>query len=645
MEIKLKGLTKIFPGNPKKHIKDTVAVSNLDLTVPDGQLVGLLGPSGCGKSTTLYMISGLQIPTSGEVWFGEEEVTNLSPEKRGIGLVFQNYALYPHMTIFKNVEFPLTNLKVEVPLVRFYNFKYVYEYTLNEDDHVEGILRSVKSLLNKIGLNNKDFKISHTLEGNDFVLTVDILNTSEKNADIFEANFGKIIDASLVNTEKVQTSDALFDAVLKYKATDISSEDKIVEGCIDAEIDYEFTDAKLEEAKAFFKRSNIKVNLISSYVNVNQIHCLVDFKANGAVLEGNQDAIKEFFNTSVIDFKIKKTITKKFRSQFSTAIKKYNTQFANEKGKAITLKNFGDVTVYDNHGQTEVFFKVKKILKEELSTIREYLLETLKLELIDEKVTPSVTYRKLNKTERNDIVRETARLVQIEEYLERKPSQLSGGQQQRVAIARALVKKPKVLLLDEPLSNLDARLRLQTREEIRRIQQETGITTVFVTHDQEEAMSISDQILVMKQGVEQQIDKPQNVYDNPKNLFVAQFLGTPQINVFRGEVKNEKIFIGSSMIGDAKDVKNQEVFVAIRPEGFTVGDLSSDEGLRCQINQIQVLGRDISILAKNENALDGTLRAIISNESATLNGEVNLKVKPNKCFIFDNETQERIYLK
>ena len=99
MEIKLKNLTKVFPGNPKKHIRDTVAVNNLNIDIPDGKLVGLLGPSGCGKSTTLYMLSGLQLPTSGEVWFGDEEVTNLSPEKRGIGLVFQNYALYPHMGI------------------------------------------------------------------------------------------------------------------------------------------------------------------------------------------------------------------------------------------------------------------------------------------------------------------------------------------------------------------------------------------------------------------------------------------------------------------------------------------------------------------------------------------------------------------
>src|SRR5574344_1936344 len=157
MEIRIKNLTKIFPGDGKRHIRDTVAVKDLDFTVPDGKLVGLLGPSGCGKSTTLYMISGLQTPTSGEVWFGDQEVTNLSPEKRGIGLVFQNYALYPHMTIYKNIEFPLTNLKVEVPLVTFFDFSLDYDYVLAADDVVPGIEKSVVSLLYKSGLKRYQY--------------------------------------------------------------------------------------------------------------------------------------------------------------------------------------------------------------------------------------------------------------------------------------------------------------------------------------------------------------------------------------------------------------------------------------------------------------------------------------------------------
>ncbi|MDY6429738.1 MAG: ATP-binding cassette domain-containing protein, partial [Bacilli bacterium] len=113
MEIRINGLTKVFPGNPKKNIPDTVAVGDFNVTVEDGTLMGLLGPSGCGKSTTLYMISGLKQPTDGEIWFGDEDVTHLAPEKRGIGLVFQNYALYPHMTVYNNVKFPLSNLRVE----------------------------------------------------------------------------------------------------------------------------------------------------------------------------------------------------------------------------------------------------------------------------------------------------------------------------------------------------------------------------------------------------------------------------------------------------------------------------------------------------------------------------------------------------
>ena len=225
MKVTLEHLWKIFP-NRVKGGADVIAVNDFDFEIPDGKLIGLLGPSGCGKSTTLNLISGLEKPSKGKIYFGEDDVTDLPPENRGVGLVFQNYALYPHMTVRQNIMFPLENLKGEQRMTK--------------------------------------------------------------------------------------------------------------------------------------------------------------------------QAMQE---------------------------------------KAL----------------------------------------------------------------------EAAKLVQIEELMDRKPSELSGGQQQRVAIARALVKVPRVLLLDEPLSNLDARLRLQTREEIKRIQQETGVTTVFVTHDQEEAMSISDMIVVMKKGVVHQM--------------------------------------------------------------------------------------------------------------------------------------------
>ena len=250
--------------------------------------------------------------------------------------------------------------------------------------------------------------------------------------------------------------------------------------------------------------------------------------------------------------------------------------------------------------------------------------------------------KKLPKDKIREKVMAMAEKVELsEEQLKKKVSQLSGGQQQRVAIARALVKLPRVLLLDEPLSNLDARLRLQTREEIRRIQQETQITTIFVTHDQDEAMSISDMIVVMKDGIVQQIGKPQNVYDDPVNLFVAKFLGTPPINVFSGEVKNEQLYIGSEAVLSTPGVSDQPVHVGIRPEGFI---LKEDGPLSCDLVRLEVMGRDVSIVSTHEKSQNVTIRSIIdADEGKSLpTGKVHFGLKPAKVFLFCTDTEERI---
>ena len=227
-------------------------------------------------------------------------------------------------------------------------------------------------------------------------------------------------------------------------------------------------------------------------------------------------------------------------------------------------------------------------------------------------------------------------------YCNAKPRQLSGGQKQRVAIARALVKRPRVLLLDEPLSNLDARLRLRTREEIKRIQRETGITTVFVTHDQEEAMSISDRIVVMKAGVVQQIGKPQEVYDAPVNLFVARFLGTPPINVFEGRVADGALYIGNDRVLDAPGQPNRAVWVGVRPEGFLP---DAEGGLHCALTGTEVMGRDTSIIATHPAAQSQTIRAIINADTCPplTAGEVHFSLKPHKVLVFDRETEERVF--
>ncbi|HAR47963.1 MAG TPA: hypothetical protein DCX39_01185 [Firmicutes bacterium] len=338
----------------------------------------------------------------------------------------------------------------------------------------------------------------------------------------------------------------------------------------------------------------------------------------------------------------------KFLSTNTVITNVVNKKFVNDFKQIIKTKGirYSDLKIYFDGKNTRVFFKLKQASKEITDEIVKELTDNLSLSDVKTETKSAVTHRRLTKEERKDIVVETAKLVQVDEYLQRKPSQLSGGQQQRVAIARALVKRPKVLLLDEPLSNLDARLRLQTREEIKRIQRDTGITTVFVTHDQEEAMSISDQIVVMKLGVMQQMDSPQTVYNNPANLFVAQFLGTPPINVFKGEIKDGKVMIGTDVIYELEDkVEDRPVTVAIRPEGFALGKEGDKVGLQADVDMVQILGRDISIVAKNEACTKPTFKVIVSNEDDLVKGHIVLSVKPSKMFLFDVETEERLRIK
>ena len=635
MEIRIKDLTKIFPGDARKNIRDTIAVKDLDFVVDDGTLVGLLGPSGCGKSTTLYMISGLQTPTSGEVWFGDQEVTNLSPEKRGIGLVFQNYALYPHMTIYKNIEFPLTNLQVELPLVTFFDFTLVYEYKMRKRDVLDGILKSVDSLCKRIGLSKKQFTVSNELNEDQLKLTILLKNVAPAFKHLLVENFPKIIDAKLVEESEVQTSEALFDSTVRATINVVGEKETVdltFKARLSKEFDLPMMDDTIKAIKAsvtpFAKPGEVVISRGKRGFDVvvrvpNLLHAKLEecvAAISGAVaLEAPAYFISNVRNKETEQF-----------------VRKF---FA-KKGIKIT-----DLKLYYDKQHTKIYFKLNRTSTELAQSAMDELKEALDLSELELDTVQAVSHRKLTPEERRDIVYDTAKLVQVDEYLQRKPSQLSGGQQQRVAIARALVKHPRVLLLDEPLSNLDARLRLQTREEIRRIQQETGITSVFVTHDQEEAMSISDKIVVMKLGEMQQMGAPQDVYNSPANLFVAQFLGTPPINVFKGRVEGEKIYVGDDQVGEAKGIEDRPVHVAIRPEGFILAKESDKNVLHAECEMIQIMGRDISIVAKNENCTKPTFKAIISADDKVEAGKVAFKVKPHKIFIFDFETEERIYIK
>ena len=225
-----------------------------------------------------------------------------------------------------------------------------------------------------------------------------------------------------------------------------------------------------------------------------------------------------------------------------------------------------------------------------------------------------------------------AKMLQIEEYLKRKPGKLSGGQQQRVAIARAIVKNPKILLLDEPLSNLDARLRIELRDEIRRVQKQLGITTIFVTHDQEEALSISDKILLMEKGKISQYSSPKEMYMEPQNVFAAKFLGNPPMNFVPGEkvedgicllLGDENVTVKKGTVHEAGELKGN-VCVGIRPEALELCS-TEEEAISGVIIGIQTLGKDMYI---HFRAGEQVLTACVGWEKTFSEGErVSFRVK------------------
>lgn len=237
------------------------------------------------------------------------------------------------------------------------------------------------------------------------------------------------------------------------------------------------------------------------------------------------------------------------------------------------------------------------------------------------------------KKDRIEKVKEAAKMLRIEEYLKRKPGKLSGGQQQRVAIARAIVKNPKILLLDEPLSNLDARLRIELRDEIRRVQKQLGITTIFVTHDQEEALSISDKILLMEKGKISQYSSPKEMYMEPQNMFAAKFLGNPPMNFVPGEkvedgicllLGDENVIVKRGTVHEAGELKGN-VCVGIRPEALELCSTEEEEAISGVITGIQTLGKDMYI---HFRAGEQVLTACVGWEKTFSEGErVSFRVK------------------
>ncbi|MDN4160160.1 ABC transporter ATP-binding protein [Nocardioides abyssi] len=248
--------------------------------------------------------------------------------------------------------------------------------------------------------------------------------------------------------------------------------------------------------------------------------------------------------------------------------------------------------------------------------------------------------------ERRKRVEEAARILGLTDYLDRKPKALSGGQRQRVAMGRAIVRSPQVFCMDEPLSNLDAKMRVQTRTDIAKLQADLGVTTVYVTHDQVEAMTMGDRVAVMKEGILQQVDSPLRLYDKPVNLFVAGFIGSPQMNLIEATAAEGRARIGEYLVPvDPTAAKTMQgrITVGVRPEAWRVVS-AAEGGLPVQVTVVEELGADAFVYGTS--GVEGTPHNIIvrvSGRDKVHKGDtIHVTTDPENVHVFDTDTGERL---
>ncbi len=531
--LSFKNINKIYDNNVQ-------AVFDFNLEAKDKEFIVFVGPSGCGKSTTLRMVAGLEDITSGQLFIDGLLVNNIVPKDRNIAMVFQSYALYPHMTVYDNMSFALKLRKVRMPL---------YE----ENAEADALVAKNKEILREINKINRQIRKK---------------NDSEELFNKRDELYNQIFE----NEEKIKS--------LRVQKVGISELD-------------------IKETTDLIKR--LENDLAKSKQRVVKYEALLEqYKAK---LESEQDeekqkALKE--NVELLENHIKFT----------------------KEGNEQTEKQI------ENNKEKLEYFRVNEV--------------------------PLFELRKHNKYEINLEVYKTAKVLDLYKYLFRKPAALSGGQRQRVALGRAIVRHPKVFLMDEPLSNLDAKLRVQMRSEIAKIHKSVGTTTIYVTHDQTEAMTMADRIVIMKDGYIQQIGTPKEVYNNPQNMFVAGFIGSPSMNFLKGKYeKGHFVIDGEKPVTiklskkDSEILSNyegQEVLMGARPENiYLKGDKNNanpTEPVKVNCDFAELLGYEY-VLYTSINGQKLVLKASVAVE---VNDGENIDICFNEdaLYFFDKDSGKRI---
>ena len=245
--------------------------------------------------------------------------------------------------------------------------------------------------------------------------------------------------------------------------------------------------------------------------------------------------------------------------------------------------------------------------------------------------------RGISKQEIEDKVNEVAKLLEIDQYLSRKPSMLSGGQRQRVAMGRAIVRNPKIFLFDEPLSNLDAKLRNQMRLEIKKLQRQMDVTSIFVTHDQTEAMTLGDRIVVINNGIVEQVGTPKDIYSKPNTKFVAEFIGSPQMNIFNCKIDNGIAKIDNNSINLDKSINIDDASIGVRPDDIQISNSGS---ISCKASLVEYLGSDMIIYSSiGDQEFSCKLSSKIDVKAGD---EFKFNIQPSLVHVFDNSSGKRL---
>ena len=558
--------------NITKSYDGVEVVKNLNLYINENEFVTLLGPSGCGKTTTLRMIGGFEMPDSGEIILDGETVNNFPPYHRPINTVFQRYALFPHLNVFDNVAFGLRN----------YNRTY--------EELKSNIRRKFEQERRIIVKEDKDLDINYDKLKNKLKKELEEFkkaNTKKNMSDEEKLN----LQNQIKELDK-ENDNILYDEKKKIneRKWELKQEMKALKKQIDDTIYDEKEMLVAERLKAVEEKYSKLIPELEEKIEV-------EWNKDEEVKNAKQ-RIKEIENLIYEDI-----------------------QNGTPKGKAEKK--------YENELK-----QLKKVSSwAELDKLEKELKELYKDQAAETKSAKSLM---LTKKQIREKVLEALKLVKLEGYENRRINNMSGGQQQRVAIARAVVNRPKILLLDEPLSALDLKLRQNMQYEIKEMQRKLGITFIFVTHDQEEALTMSDTVVVMKDGIIQQIGTPEDVYNEPKNRFVANFIG--ESNIIRGKyLGNKKVeFMGQTF--DCVD-ENFEVDeacdVVIRPEDFDIVPVENAK-LVGVVDSIVFKGVHFEICA----IVDGVEFVLHQYENFNVGDKIGFSVDPYEIHLMKVEKEE-----